>query len=123
MQEGLCVSCGEWHPLQDDGYLPYHDWPKPTRRICSGAKVWPLHKRPVMTLDLAIEWRMKAHEGVLNGDTEALWCVDWLLYQTREMLTALQVISRITEDEAGEKPTAEAKLARRTLHKMGHVES
>jgi len=24
-----------------DGVLPYHDYPKPTRRICSGAKKTP----------------------------------------------------------------------------------
>jgi len=36
---------------------------------------------------------------------------------------ALKVISQITEDEDGEIPTAEAKLAIKTLRKLGYVES
>ena len=123
MKEGFCASCGQWLRLKDDEYvLPYHDWPKPTRRICDGAKKPPVHSRPVMTMTLATIWRTKSAEAE-GLDPDSLRVVDWLMEQADYSLQALRIISRITEDEDGERPTAEAKLALKTLRKLGHVES
>lgn len=33
-----CIHCGETLELDEDGAIPYHDWPKPTRQVCPGSK-------------------------------------------------------------------------------------
>ena len=38
---GRCSHCGERMPLKD-GLLPYHDFPKPCRMLCRGAKMPPV---------------------------------------------------------------------------------
>ena len=35
---GTCPHCKELQSLDADGYISYHDWPKPGRMICPGAK-------------------------------------------------------------------------------------
>lgn len=38
---GRCSHCGETMALKD-GLLPYHDFPKPCRQLCRGAKMPPV---------------------------------------------------------------------------------
>ena len=35
---GTCSHCKELQALDAEGYVGYHDWPKPCRVICRGAK-------------------------------------------------------------------------------------
>jgi hypothetical protein len=37
-QLGTCPHCKELQALDADGYISYHDFPKPARVICRGAK-------------------------------------------------------------------------------------
>ncbi len=36
----MCPRCGEVVVLKDN-LTPYHDWPKPARRVCPGSKQIP----------------------------------------------------------------------------------
>lgn len=38
---GICSECGRERSLDLDGLVQYHDWPRFTRRVCSGAKKPP----------------------------------------------------------------------------------
>lgn len=127
MKEGLCAGCGQWIRLKDESILPYHDWPKPTRRVCSGAKTPPLQTRKILTMELVKEWRQTGRVccggyGEVFSDDDRRH-VDWLIERAERSLCTLVEIARHSEDEDGERPTPEAKLARKTLRKLGHVES
>jgi hypothetical protein len=80
-----------------------------------------------LTIKLVKEWRETGR--VSCGGYGEVFCdddrrhVDWLINQVEHSLQALRIISRVTEDEDGEIPTAEAKLALKTLRKLGHVGS
>ena len=36
--KGSCSVCGEVFELIGNGLIPYHDFPKPCRRVCKGSK-------------------------------------------------------------------------------------
>ena len=40
MSAGMCPHCGEEVGVKN-GLTPYHDWPKPTRKVCPGSKQVP----------------------------------------------------------------------------------
>ena len=38
-----CPYCKEDFELKEDGTFPYHDYPKPLRRVCTGSTKTPTH--------------------------------------------------------------------------------
>lgn len=72
----------------------------------------------MLTIKSVKQWR----EDV-SLDERTMRYVDWLIERAERSLCTLVEIARHSEDEDGERPTPEAKLARKTLHKLGHVES